>query len=97
LIHKETEVIITYDEWLEKLEENDLFIIHHENNNGYWSYSAKLILFNNDFDIIYDSELKFNEMLEIYNNSSADLVTKTKAYLILKEKKKLMEKFKLDL
>lgn len=53
LIHKETGAIINYEDWLE------VFKIQNKEYN----YKAKEMLFNDDFEIIYESEFSEEEAI----------------------------------
>lgn len=79
LIHKPTDTVIKYDKWLEFLDKDDveLFIrkpkpirqttINYEFEEFRYKYKSKEMIFNDDFKIIYNHDLTFNELREIHN------------------------------
>lgn len=66
LIHKETGTVIKYEDWKEKLKNDNVIVWKDEKLNGTWQYKPKNILFSDDFEIIYDSEFTTEELTDIY-------------------------------
>lgn len=79
LIHKPTDMVISYDKWLTFLDEVNVelvvrkpkmaqyTIINHEYEEFRYKYNSKDMILNDDFKIIYKHDLKFDELREIYN------------------------------
>ena len=78
LIHKETETVISYSQWLEFLEKEYIGfnfqkpIIYSGNGldrieTKHYEYKPKDMIFNEAFKIIYKHDLVFNELREIHN------------------------------
>lgn len=79
LIHKPTDMVISYNKWLEFLDndEVELFVrkpkianyttINCEYEEFKYKYNSRDMIFNNDFKIIYKHDLNFNELREINN------------------------------
>lgn len=79
LIHKPTDMVISYDKWLGFLDEDnvELFVrkpkmaqyttIKNEYENFRYKYNSRDMIFNDDFKIIYKHDLTFDELREIYN------------------------------
>ncbi|WP_315069183.1 hypothetical protein [uncultured Clostridium sp.] len=53
LIHKETGKVIHYSDWLESLT-GQKPINFPDTKSGEWVYKAELILFGDDFEIVYE-------------------------------------------
>ena len=66
LIHKETGTVIKYEDWKEQLEKDYPIIWNDDKGEGKWVYNSKNILFNDDFEIIYDSEFTLEELRDIF-------------------------------
>jgi hypothetical protein len=73
LIHKATEKVISYEDWLELLKNNNLLVWKDEYNNGTWQYKPQNILFSDDFEIIYNSEIDL-EALKVIHESLDKLI-----------------------
>lgn len=65
-IHKGTGTIITYDEWLKEIQEQDSIVDRpvekQMSENEILSYRPKQILFSDNFLIIYNSEFTIEEL-----------------------------------
>ena len=85
LIHKETGTVINYDVWKERLETDNIIKWKDKEMNGTWQYKPKKILFNDDFEIIYDSEFTLQELYKLYG-LSGDLAPKISKNINEKEK-----------
>ena len=66
LIHKETGTVIKYDDWKEQLEKDYPIMWNDKKGEGKWIYDSNKILFNDDFEIIYDSEFTLEELRDIF-------------------------------
>lgn len=58
LIHKETGTVIKYNDWKEKLETNNLIVFPGDIKGSTWRYNSKTILFSDDFELIYNSNVE---------------------------------------
>lgn len=65
LIHKETETIIEYEDWLESTKMKAIEICG-TGRKIYWKYNPKEMLFSDDFIIVYDVEFAKEELIQIY-------------------------------
>lgn len=80
LIHKPSETVVTYEKWLELLEKDESNILFNNkieipdpsSSNGMsfktWRFiyrDAKELLFNDDFEIIYESDFTDGELEEL--------------------------------
>jgi hypothetical protein len=82
LIHKETGTAIKYEDWKEKLEDNEYIVI-----NNYTHGPMEMIL-NDDFEIIYNSEFILEEIETIFygkQNSNDKLMKKIHTNMYDKE------------
>ena len=66
IIHKETGTVIKYEDWKEQLEKDYPITWNDDKGEGKWVYNSKNILFNDDFEIIYDSEFTLEELRDIF-------------------------------
>jgi len=67
LIHKETGIVIKYEVWKERLETDNIIKWKDKKMNGTWQYKPKNMLFSDDFEIIYNSELSNLELISLYD------------------------------
>lgn len=68
LIHKATDKIISYEDWLELFKNDNLLVWKDEFNNGTWQYKSQNMLFSDDFEIIYESEIDLEALKVIYES-----------------------------
>lgn len=53
LIHKETNTIISYGDWLKHIQEDKIMIFAITEESS-WRYNPKNMLLSDDFDVIYE-------------------------------------------
>lgn len=88
LIHKETGVVIKYEEWIcYAIGRCEIKIINQKGDNEYYkgTFNAIDILFNDDFEIIYDSEFTTKELIEIIEDRCG-FDTETKINKLIKKR-----------
>ena len=75
-IHKKTQVLLTYDDWLKYLKsdyENITFNTRVSNINlKRYTYKVKDVLMSDDFEIIYDNEFSEAEYEQLYLSTRLD-------------------------
>jgi len=112
LIHKSTEMVISYDKWLTFLDKDnvELFVrkpkmtqyttINHEYEEFKYKYNSRDMIFNDDFKIIYKHDLSFNELREIYNTLMIERVYRNlladKIYKLIDERYKNEIRYNLE-
>lgn len=84
LIHKETGIVVKYDEWIRLIKSNctmgftkKLKISKPLKATSTKTYEPQEMLFSDDFIIVYDSKLRTLELIQLYSNSG-ELKTKLK-------------------
>lgn len=97
LIYKPTGLVIKYDQWFKRFRNNEPIDVKCPNKfTGQTYYGASDIIFMDDFEIIYDSELTYKELSDLYRSTNNKELGK-KVSGILNKKEELIQKYDLDL
>jgi len=94
IIHKETGHIIKYDEWLEKVkkyEEIRFFI----KDDGEYIYDSKTILYEDHFEIIYESNFNTKSLYTLYRHEK-NVFIKDEIGIELKYRQDIEDKYGIE-